>query len=79
MTANVRLPGERFIFGRRTAAQGDAYRLERMDNGHARPLALFYTAAEALAVLGCMVDGYRVMLGNRQVWPASGGDDDTAS
>ncbi|EHH10179.1 hypothetical protein MEA186_20249 [Mesorhizobium amorphae CCNWGS0123] len=59
-------------------AQSDAYRLERMDNGRATPLALFYTAAEALAVLGCMVDGYRLMLGSRQVWPASGGHDATS-
>ncbi|UVK48184.1 hypothetical protein BPNPMPFG_007503 (plasmid) [Mesorhizobium sp. AR07] len=60
-------------------AHSDAYRLDRMDNGRAIPLAIFYSAAEALAVLGCMVGGYRLMLGDRQVWPASGGHDGIAS
>ncbi|BCH05682.1 hypothetical protein MesoLj131b_76810 (plasmid) [Mesorhizobium sp. 131-2-5] len=50
-------------------APGDAYRLERMDNGCATTIAIFYSAAEALAVLGYLDDGYRLMLGDKRVWP----------
>ncbi|BAV53041.1 Putative uncharacterized protein (plasmid) [Mesorhizobium loti] len=59
-------------------AQGDAYRLERMDNGCATPIAIFYSAAEALAVLSCLDDGYRLMLGDKRVWPGSGRHDEIA-
>ncbi|WP_202362406.1 hypothetical protein [Mesorhizobium sp. 131-3-5] len=47
----------------------DAYRLERVVDDHAIAIAIFYSAGEASIVMSHLGKGYRVMLGDRQVWP----------
>ncbi|MGX9147224.1 hypothetical protein [Mesorhizobium sp. 128a] len=47
----------------------DVYRLQRMIDGNAITIATFYSGKEALTIIPSLNDGYRLMLGDRQVWP----------
>lgn len=48
----------------------EAYRLERVEqDGTPMPIAVFYSAREALNVIPSLNEGYRLTLGDRQVWP----------
>ena len=47
----------------------EAYRLQRLADGEAVTIAIFYSAKEALAIMPSLDAGYRLMLGDRQVWP----------
>jgi hypothetical protein len=47
----------------------DAYRLERVDGETVEGIAVFYTTAEAKVVIGRLDRRYRLMLGDRQIWP----------
>ncbi|RUU14277.1 hypothetical protein EOD23_01485 [Mesorhizobium sp. USDA-HM6] len=46
-----------------------AYRLERIIDGNATIIATFYSAKEALTIIPSLDEGYRLMLGDRQIWP----------
>jgi hypothetical protein len=50
----------------------DAYRLERVDGETVEGIAVFYTTAEANALINHLDRRYRLMLGDRQVWPDDG-------
>jgi hypothetical protein len=52
----------------------DAYRLERIDGETAECIALFYTTAEAKEVINHLDQRYRLMLGDRQIWPPDDGN-----
>ena len=56
----------------------EAYRLERIQDGRAVTIAVFYSAAEALTVMGSLTEGYRLMRGEMQIWPSSSRHDDDA-
>jgi len=48
----------------------DAYRLERVEEGGTTvSIAVFYSAREALTIIPSLDQRYRLMLGDRQVWP----------
>ncbi|MDX8498935.1 hypothetical protein RFM99_10925 [Mesorhizobium sp. VK4C] len=48
----------------------DAYRLEHVEqDGTAVPIAVFFSAREALNIIPSLNEGYRLTLGDRQVWP----------
>lgn len=47
----------------------EAYRLERIKDGKATTVATFYSANEALTIIPSLGEVYRLMLGNKQVWP----------
>ncbi|BCH05202.1 hypothetical protein MesoLj131b_72010 (plasmid) [Mesorhizobium sp. 131-2-5] len=47
----------------------EAYSLQRIDEGRAIPIASFHSAAEALTVIPSLDERYRLMLGDRQIWP----------
>ncbi|WP_192244382.1 hypothetical protein [Mesorhizobium silamurunense] len=47
----------------------EAYRLERLENGAATALATFYSAKEALTLIPSLDQNYRLMLGDKQIWP----------
>jgi hypothetical protein len=47
----------------------DAYRLERVDGETVERIAVFYTTAEANALISHLDWRYRLMLGDRQIWP----------
>ncbi|TKB05735.1 MAG: hypothetical protein E5V75_35480 [Mesorhizobium sp.] len=47
----------------------EAYRLQRMVDGNAITIVTFYSSKEALTIIPSLVVGYRLMLGDRQVWP----------
>lgn len=48
----------------------DAYRLERIEqDGAAVAIAVFYSAREALIVIPSLDRKYRLMLGDRMIWP----------
>ncbi|WP_187331484.1 MULTISPECIES: hypothetical protein [unclassified Mesorhizobium] len=48
----------------------DAYRLQRIVDGNAITIATFYSAKEALNVIPSLKQGYRLTLGDRQIWPS---------
>lgn len=47
----------------------EAYRLERLVNGTATALATFYSSKEALTLIPSLDQNYRLMLGDKQIWP----------
>ncbi|RWI90016.1 MAG: hypothetical protein EOR22_25330 [Mesorhizobium sp.] len=47
----------------------EAYRLERVIDGSATTIATFYSAKEALTIMPSLDEGYRLMHGNKQIWP----------
>jgi hypothetical protein len=48
----------------------DAYRLERIeDDGSSVAIAVFHTLREAQTIIPSLDDRYRLMLGDRLVWP----------
>ena len=53
----------------------DAYRLERVDGETVEGTAVFYTTAEANALINHLDRRYRLMLGDRQIWPDDGSSD----
>lgn len=55
-TCSIKSPSDSLLVDERQP-RGDAYRLERIDNGCVATIAIFYSAAEALTVLGCLDDG----------------------
>ncbi|CAN7720444.1 hypothetical protein [Mesorhizobium sp. LjNodule214] len=52
----------------------DAYRLERVDGETVEGIAIFYTTAEAHEVINHLDRRYRLMLGDRQIWPPDDGN-----
>ncbi|WP_217577560.1 hypothetical protein [Mesorhizobium sp. GbtcB19] len=48
----------------------EAYRLQRVDDGAAATIATFYSSKKALTVIPTLDDGYRLMLGDRQIRPS---------
>ncbi|WP_146770311.1 hypothetical protein [Mesorhizobium hawassense] len=47
----------------------DAYRLQRVADGNATTIAIFYSAKEALAIIPSLDESYRLMRGDKQIWP----------
>ncbi|RUV67384.1 hypothetical protein EOA50_29545 [Mesorhizobium sp. M1A.F.Ca.IN.020.30.1.1] len=47
----------------------EAYRLERLADGNATAIATFYSAKEAMTIIPSLDERYRLMLGDRQIWP----------
>ena len=47
----------------------EAYRLERVVDSVATVLATFYSAKEALTVIESLDENYRLMQGDKQIWP----------
>lgn len=45
----------------------DVYRLKRIEDG--REIVMFYSAVEARTLIGHLDMRYRLMLGDRQIWP----------
>lgn len=50
----------------------EAYRLERSGRGASSTIATFYSAKEALTIIPSLNDNYRLMQGDRQIWPSEG-------
>ncbi|RWE15556.1 MAG: hypothetical protein EOS76_22720 [Mesorhizobium sp.] len=50
----------------------EAYRLERIVRGAASIIVTFYSAKEALKIIPSLNDNYRLMQGDRQIWPSKG-------
>ena len=51
-------PGRRYV-----------YRLERVEDGHALTIVIFYSQAQANTLTNHLDGRYRLMLGDTQVWP----------
>ncbi|MGX5831834.1 hypothetical protein [Mesorhizobium sp. 43Arga] len=47
----------------------EAYRLERVADGNVTTIATFYSAKEALTIMPSLKESYRLMLGDKQIWP----------
>ncbi|MBB6414259.1 hypothetical protein [Mesorhizobium sangaii] len=47
----------------------EAYSLQRIEDGRSIPVAVFYSKAEALTIIPSLDERYRLMLGDRQIWP----------
>jgi hypothetical protein len=50
----------------------EAYRLQRVVDGIATTIAIFYSAKEALTIIPSLDANYRLMLGDKQIWPNEG-------
>ncbi|RWD96072.1 MULTISPECIES: hypothetical protein [unclassified Mesorhizobium] len=50
----------------------EAYRLERIVRGAASIIVTFYSAKEARTVIPSLNDNYRLMQGDKQIWPSKG-------
>ncbi|MGX5844201.1 hypothetical protein ACWGTI_26130 [Mesorhizobium sp. ArgA1] len=50
----------------------EAYRLERIGRGATSIIATFYSAKEARTIIPSLNDNYRLMQGDRQIWPSVG-------
>ncbi|RVC65231.1 hypothetical protein EN759_22895 [Mesorhizobium sp. M00.F.Ca.ET.038.03.1.1] len=50
----------------------EAYRLERIVRGAANIIVTFYSAKEARTVIPSLNDNYRLMQGDKQIWPSEG-------
>lgn len=47
----------------------ETYRLQRMADGIATTIATFYSSNEALTIMPSLNGGYRLMRGDKQIWP----------
>jgi len=47
----------------------EAYHLQRMTDGDTTTVAVFYSTKEALTVMPSLGARYRLVLGDRQIWP----------
>ncbi len=47
----------------------EAYHLQRMTDGDTTTVAVFYSTKEALTIMPSLGERYRLVLGDRQIWP----------